>query len=109
MNKDFEQKLIELRKGYIKKLKDLPSSFIDLSHEEPININEIYLKVHTISGTSGMYGLSDLSNASTEFEIYLKGSLFSSLFTLFIYLSIKPYTSFLNCIFTILELNYILL
>ena len=72
MNNDLEEKLKELRKGYLNKIKGTILDFKVLSDEEPININEVYSKVHTISGTSGMYGLKDLSSTSTEFEIYLK-------------------------------------
>jgi len=72
MNNNLEEKLKELRKGYLNKIKDTFLDFKMLLNEEPININEIYSKVHTISGTSGMYGLKDLSETSTEFEIYLK-------------------------------------
>jgi len=72
MNNEFELKLKELRKGYINKLKDLIPSFEDLLNADSINIEEIYIKVHTVSGTSGMYGLKELSDASAEFESYLK-------------------------------------
>lgn len=72
MNNDLENKLKELKKGYINKLRESIPTFKSLLAEEPININEIYSKVHTISGTSGMYGLKDLSDVSTKFEIYLK-------------------------------------
>jgi len=72
MKNELENKLKELCKGYLNKLKGIFLDFSVLIDEEPINIQEVYSKVHTISGTSGMYGLSDLSNTSTEFEIYLK-------------------------------------
>jgi len=72
MNNNLEEKLKELCKGYLNKLKGTFLDFKALSNEKPININEVYSKVHTISGTSGMYGLKDLSSTSTEFEIYLK-------------------------------------
>lgn len=72
MNSDLEEKLKELKKEYLNKLKDSFPNFKILLNNEPINIQEIYSKVHTISGTSGMYGLKNLSEASTEFEFYLK-------------------------------------
>lgn len=72
MNSDLEEKLRELRKGYINKLRETFSSFKALLNNEPINIQEVYSKVHTISGTSGMYGIKELSDISTEFEFYLK-------------------------------------
>lgn len=72
MNSDLEEKLKELKKGYLNKLKDTFPEIKILLNNEPINIQEIYSKVHTIAGTSGMYGLKDLSEASTEFEFYLK-------------------------------------
>jgi len=71
MDNNLEEKLKELRKGYIIKLKDVLLSINNLVYNEEINIEELYSKIHTISGTSGMYGLVDVSNASTEFEIYL--------------------------------------
>lgn len=72
MNNELVEKLLELRKGYLNKLKEAFPDFKVLLNNVSINIQELYSKVHTISGTSGMYGLKDLSNASTEFEIYLK-------------------------------------
>lgn len=72
MDKNFERKLNELKKGYSNKLKESYPSFKDLLDENPLNVQEIYSRVHSISGTSGMYGLNELSNLSTEFEFYLK-------------------------------------
>lgn len=72
MDKNFEEKFKELKKGYLNKLRVNFSSFKDLLDENPLNIQEIYSRVHTIAGTSGMYGISDLNNLSTEFEIYIK-------------------------------------
>lgn len=72
MDNKFEEKFKELRKGYLNKLKTNFPSFKDLLDEDPLNIQEIYSRVHTISGTSGMYEMSDLSAVSVEFEIYLK-------------------------------------
>lgn len=72
MNNDLAKKLKELRIGYLNKLKESYPDFKALAKEEPLNIKEIYSKVHTIAGTSGMYGLKDLSDISTEFEFYLK-------------------------------------
>lgn len=72
MNDDLEKKLKELKKGYLNKLKDTFPEIKILLNNEPINIQEIYSKVHTIAGTSGMYGLKNLSELSTEFEFYLK-------------------------------------
>ena len=72
MNNNLEEKLKELKKGYIKKLEVVLSELKTLLTDKNLAINEIYLKVHTISGTSGMYGLKDISEVSTEFEFYLK-------------------------------------
>jgi len=72
MNNNLEEKIKELRKGYINKLKDSFCDFKVLSEENQIDIQVLYQKVHTISGTSGMYGLKEISDSSTEFEIYLK-------------------------------------
>jgi len=72
MNNNLEIKLKELKMGYLKKLESMVLSFKALLSDKDINIEELYQKVHTISGTAGMYGLSKLSGDSTEFEIYLK-------------------------------------
>lgn len=72
MNKNLEEKLKELRKGYINKLKDTLSDFKNLLEENPIDIKKIYSKIHTIAGTSGMYQINNLSSESTKFEFYLK-------------------------------------
>ena len=70
---NLEDKLKELKKGYLKKLESLVLDFkFFLETIEQADINELYSKVHTISGTSGMYGLTELSEFSTEFELYLK-------------------------------------
>lgn len=72
MDKSFEEKFKELKKGYLDKLKETFPSLKALLYEDPVNIQEIYSRVHTVSGTSGMYEVSDLSDISVEFEIYLK-------------------------------------
>lgn len=72
MDKNFEEKFKELQKGYLNKLRENFSSFKALLNENPINIQEVYSRVHTISGTSGMYEISNLSDVSVDFEIYLK-------------------------------------
>ena len=73
MNDNLQNKLNELKKGYVEKLK---SSVINLqellNNIEALNIEELYGNVHKISGTSGMYGFNELSSLSTEFELYLK-------------------------------------
>ena len=69
---DLEQQLKILKMGYIKKLRDSFPEFEALLSLRTPDINEVYTKVHTISGTSGMYGIMDLSEISSEFEIYLK-------------------------------------
>lgn len=72
MNNELAEKLKELRIGYINKLMESFPNMKALLDEDSMNIQEIYSRVHTISGTSGMYGLKDLSELSTEFEFYLK-------------------------------------
>ncbi len=73
MNNNLEEKLKELKKGYLEKLKILVVTLKDLSDNlEQLNIDDLYSKVHTVSGTSGMYGLKELSDISTNFELYLK-------------------------------------
>jgi len=65
-------KINELKTGYLKKMETILSDLKLIISENKIDIDELYMRVHTISGTSGMYGLGDLSSVSTEFEIYLK-------------------------------------
>ena len=72
MNSELENKLKELKKGYMKKLEVVVVEFAALLECEKIDIEDIYSRVHTISGTSGMYGLNELSDMSTNFEVYLK-------------------------------------
>jgi hypothetical protein len=72
VNNNLEEKLKELKIGYLKKLGIVLSELKTLLADDKIVIEDLYSKIHTISGTSGMYGISELSNASTEFEFYLK-------------------------------------
>lgn len=72
MNSDLENKLKELKIGYLKKLEGILVELKDLYDTDGLLIEPVYVKVHTISGTSGMYGLSELSNISSNFELYLK-------------------------------------
>jgi hypothetical protein len=72
MNNDLQNKLNELKKGYIKKLENVILRLEELLICEKIDIIELYSIIHTNSGTSGMYGLKNLSSISTEFELYLK-------------------------------------
>lgn len=74
MDNNLHDKLNILKLGYIKKLEAMIPEFEILNKNIGSSFNdEIYTKVHTISGTSGMYGLNELSNLSTDFELYLKG------------------------------------
>lgn len=72
MNNSLEDKIKELKVGYLKKLEDVLAELITLLNAEKINVDVLYSKIHTIAGTSGMYGLNELSNISTDFEVYLK-------------------------------------
>lgn len=73
MNINLQEELRELKIEYLKKLeKMIPDFWIIYKETNPTNIDNLYLKVHSISGTSGMYGLSELSEVSTQFEIYLQ-------------------------------------
>jgi len=73
MENNLESKLNVLKKGYLEKMKGLVLGFKDILNDfEQFDFNELYSKVHTISGTSGMYGFLDLSEKSTDFELYLK-------------------------------------
>lgn len=70
---NLHDKLKELKKGYLKKLESHCKDFEELAGTLSCdNVEELYKKVHTISGTAGMYGLKELSEFSTEFEMYLK-------------------------------------
>lgn len=73
MDNDLQERLLALKLGYIKKIQGILPEFEVLSGKISISlIDELYIKVHTISGTSGMYGLNELSSLSTDFELYLK-------------------------------------
>lgn len=73
MDKNLQEQLRILKLEYIKKLERMIPEFNILLEKTTISIiDELYLKVHTISGTSGMYGLNELSTFSTNFELYLK-------------------------------------
>ena len=73
MDNDLQAKINILKQGYLKKLEGMILEFKAILEKISLsNIEELYSKVHTISGTSGMYGLSELSSFSTDFEVYLK-------------------------------------
>ena len=73
MDNSIQDKLNILKIGYIKKLETLVPEFKNyIQNTDVAKIDEIYIKVHTISGTSGMYGLIELSEISSDFEVYLK-------------------------------------
>lgn len=73
MDNSLQDKLKVLKIGYLEKLKEIIPEFWQMYEKiSTLPIDELYIKVHTISGTSGMYGLSKLSAASTEFELYIK-------------------------------------
>ena len=73
MDDKLANKLKELKKAYLQKLEGI---LLDLKNNldglPDIELEELYTQVHKISGTSGMYGLKELSGFSSEFEIYLK-------------------------------------
>jgi len=72
MDNNLQEQLQLLKIGYIKKLEGMISEFRVLLEKIDLSvIDELYPKVHTISGTSGMYGLMELSDISTTFELYL--------------------------------------
>lgn len=72
MDKNLEDKLNEFKRGYLKKLEGVLLDFQIMLKSDQIDVKDLYIKVHTISGTCGMYGLSVLSKLSNEFEEYLK-------------------------------------
>lgn len=73
MDNNLSEGLKTLKIGYLKKLEEMLPSFKLIDKEiTPLYVDELYKKVHTISGTSGMYGLNKLSHISTGFEVYLK-------------------------------------
>lgn len=74
MSINLQEELRKLKVEYLKKLeKMIPDFWIIYKETGTPNIDNLYLKVHSISGTSGMYGLSELSEVSTQFEMYLQG------------------------------------
>lgn len=72
MNVDLSKKLNELKRGYLQKLKNVIFEFEECLDENKIDLSDLYSKVHSISGTCGIYGLNNLSDIATEFEFYLK-------------------------------------
>ena len=73
MDNKLQEQLKVLKMGYLKKLEGMIPEFkVLLEKISLLNVDELYIKVHTISGTSGMYGLIKLSDLSTDFELYLK-------------------------------------
>lgn len=73
MDNNLQDKLNLLKIGYLKKLEGTIPEFKVLSDKINVSlVDELYSKVHAISGTSGMYGLKELSDFSADFELYLK-------------------------------------
>jgi len=73
MDNNLQEQIKLLKIGYVKKLEGMLPEFKSISKKTSLlAIDELYSKVHTISGTSGMYGLNELSDFSTNFELYLK-------------------------------------
>lgn len=72
MDKNFLENLNKLKKSYIKKLKLSVSDFEMILNNGTIDIQDLYQRIHKISGTSGMYGLFEISNISSSLEFYLK-------------------------------------
>jgi chemotaxis protein histidine kinase CheA len=68
---DFQEKLNILKQGYLNKLRSEFEAFSALLTVD-VGVEDIYSRVHKISGTGGMYGLKELSEISTVFEVYLK-------------------------------------
>lgn|SRR5574344_1226835 len=68
---DFEDKLKKLKIAYLAKLKDTFPEIAGMTLEK-CGIMEIYQRIHKIAGTSGMYGLREVSEIATKFELYLK-------------------------------------
>lgn len=72
MDNNLQNKLNALKLMYLKKLETTVVELKKNIHSQNIDINGLYSMVHTISGTSGMYGLNNISDISTNFEVYLK-------------------------------------
>jgi len=73
MDNNLENKLKELKQAYLQKLEGILLDLKKIFQELPtLDIEELYSQVHKISGTSGMYGLRELSGFSSEFEFFLK-------------------------------------
>jgi len=74
MNADMQKinaKLEVLKKAYSQKIK---SHIEDLKTflAEGFQPEDIYSIIHSISGTSGMFGMSEVSALATDFEFFLK-------------------------------------
>lgn len=72
MENSLEYKINKFKEGYLIKLRENINIFEDfICCINDINVETLYSEVHKISGTAGMYGLKELSEFSTEFELYL--------------------------------------
>lgn len=73
MENNLKSRLNKLKICYLIDLKNKIEIFNNMiDNLNQLNIDELYGEVHKISGTGGIYGLKELSNASTNFEFYLK-------------------------------------
>lgn len=77
LSEEFQSKFELLKQGYINKLPQMVSElsttvndFLQNPTEE--TIKKVYLLVHNLSGSSGLYGYSDISVKSKEFESVIK-------------------------------------
>lgn len=72
MSENLQDKLKILAKAYINKLENHAVELSELAEQNNFDIDKIYSTIHTIVGTSGMYGFSRISELSTSLELYIK-------------------------------------
>lgn len=86
MDNDTQAKLqtlfVNYTKNLPKKIADLEAQWLDLSqHWDSKKIQEFHRLIHSLCGSAGTYGYSDLSKTTRQLEIYLKKNLNSTSLT----------------------------
>lgn len=71
--KQFELLKIEFSKKLPAIILELEESMYDFNCESSSqNLKNLYIRVHNLAGSSGLYGYSNITNISREFEQYIK-------------------------------------
>lgn len=71
--KQFELLKIEFNKKLPGLVNELQISMNEVNTDPTIkNLKSLYVKVHNLAGSSGLYGFSNITNLSRDFEQYIK-------------------------------------